>query len=430
MSQSLKIIRIAPGISRILIVSAALFCIAGTWFSVRWHFANAVASAFDRKLPESPLLANWLTEIAPGDPSIHLAAAVTFEKTFDFNDLDRSMREYEMATAGSPHNYLMWLSLGKVRNLNGDAAGADAALKRSLELAPSYAAIQWAYGNFLVRQGRTDEGFAMMAKAAAADTQYSRAAAATALQIFDGDVAAVRRTLGTGEAVDGALVMILADEKRFDEAVEYWSAANVARPGSGSNDLGDKLVAKLAEAKQFRYAIRVTAEMSADASRPAIETIGNGGFESAVKLRGAGLFDWRIADGGSPQIGLSEDRPHSGKYDLTVVFNSFETAAFRSVSQTVVVSPGFAYEVQGYYRSDVKTAATLRWEIADASTTGTIARTEALGTTAGWTQFSIRFTVPANADGVILRFNREGCIGASCPANGTISFDDLSIRRL
>ena len=96
----------------------------------------------------------------------------------------------------------------------------------------------------------------------------------------------------------------------------------------------------------------------------------------------------------------------------------------------VVVVPGAAYELKGYYKSDVKTASSLRWEVADASTTGTIARTEPLPNAATWTEFSIAFTAPASGDGVIIRFNRDGCTGGSCPTNGSISFDDISLRRL
>ncbi len=430
MPDSLKILRLEPRISRVLIVAATLSCLIVTWFSVRWHFANAVAPTYDRTRPESPLVADWLTGVAPSDPTVHYSAAVTFERTFNIADLDRSLMEYALATASSPNNYLMWLSLGKARNLNGDTAGAEAAFKRALELAPNYAVVQWAYGNFLVRQEKRDEGFAMIARAAVSSPEYARSAAVTALEIFDGDIQATMRALGPGDATSAALLSALMREGRFDEAVGAWERiSDEGKKGKYLAD-GQKFVGDLIAAKKFTLAARVSSFISPLLDAAPAGTISNGGFESGVKLRDAGPFEWQIAAGGSPQIGLSEDRPHAGKYDLVIVFNSFDTAAFRTISQTVVVVPGAQYELQGFYRSDVKTASSLRWEVANAATTETIARTEELGNAAAWTPFSIRFAAPEGVDGVIVRFSRDGCVGSSCPTNGTISFDDLSVRRL
>ena len=112
------------------------------------------------------------------------------------------------------------------------------------------------------------------------------------------------------------------------------------------------------------------------------------------------------------------------------MFHTFETAAFRSVSQTAAVVPGAEYQLELHYRSDVKTSASLRWEIVDAMTTVPIASTPPMTPAADWTVLNVRFTVPADSDGIIIRLVREGCSGPSCPVNGNLSVDDISIRRL
>lgn len=429
MENSLKIIKLDSTPSRVIIVVIAVACLALTYFSAKWHFANAVAPTFDRTRPESPLVANWLTGVAPGDPSIRLAAAVTFERTFDMNDLDRSMREYAEATAASPNNYLLWLGLARSRNLNGDTTGAEAAFKRSLELAPNYAAVQWAYGNFLVRQGSTGEGFTLMAKAASANPEYAASAAVTALQIFDGDVRKALTELGETDATNAALQVALIKAERFDDAVEAWSRISADGKQGKYKQTTDKLAADLTAAKRFGLASRVYAAISGG-NAASVGKIANGGFESEVKMREAPLFTWQIADGGTPQIGLSESQVHGGRYALIVVFNSFETTAFRSISQMVLTEPGATYELTGFYRNDVKTTSSLRWEIADAATTGSIARTDGLPITTAWAPFSVKFIAPTIGEAVIVRFTRDGCAGASCPTNGTITFDDLAIRKL
>lgn len=430
MTQDLRIIRLEPRVSRVLIIAAALACLVIAVFSVRWHFANAVAPTFDRTQPESPLVADWLTRVGPDDPLTHFSAAVTFETTFNINDLDRSLREYALATAASPNNYLMWLNLGRARNLNGDVAGAEAAFRRALELAPNYSAVLWAYGNFLIRNEKADEGFAMMARAAASNSDYARSAAVTALEIFDGDIQQVSRVLGEGDATNAALQNALLSGGRHEDAVNAWSRISDDAKKVRYRQLSEKIAADLIGAKKFALAARVISVIGSGAEVPTIGQIGNGGFENLVKLRNAGAFEWQIADGGTPQVGFIESQTHSGKYNLAVVFNSFDTSAFRTISQTVVITPGAPYELEGYYRSDVKTASSLRWEIADASTGGTVAKSDPLIQTPEWTQFTIRFTAPVSSDAVIVRFNRDGCAGVSCPTNGTISFDDLALKAL
>ena len=62
-------------------------------------------------------------------------------------------------------------------------------------------------------------------------------------------------------------------------------------------------------------------------------TISNGSFENGLKLRNAGLFEWQIAEGGEPQIGLSESVKRTGRYSLFLTFNSFQAVEFRTVWQ-------------------------------------------------------------------------------------------------
>jgi tetratricopeptide (TPR) repeat protein len=425
----LKIIKTQPTVARIVLISVVVLCLAACWFFIKWNFANLIASRLDTTRPESRIVADWLTQTSPDDPQTHYGAALVFEKTLDAADLSRSLAEYEAATALSPNNYLMWLALGKARNLNGDPDGALAAFGRALELAPNYAAVQWVYGNSLVRQGRTDEGFALIAKASASDPQYAPAAVTIAMQIFDGDITKVRQGLGDTDQTNAALASMLASQERFDDAVDMWS--KIGSRQQSQRRLGETLAGTLAAAHKYRLATRVMADLlDENSEKPTAGQISNGGFENGVKLRDAKLFEWQIAEGAQPQIGLSEGQAHSGKHNLWLLFNSFESSAFRSIAQTVAVEPGAEYEFEVFYRSDVKTTAALKWEIANAVSTFPIAATQPMTPAGEWTPLRVRFTAPPDTDGVIIRLARDGCGGPSCPMSGKLTLDDLSLRRL
>lgn len=428
---SLKLIKIEPKFAKASLVVVALICVVATFFFIRWNFSNAIASRLDLKRPESKLVVDWLIGLGPSDPQTHYAAAALFEKTFDPGDLSRSLNEYETAAALSPNNYLMWINVSRARNLNGDTEGSEAAIRRALELAPNYAAVQWAYGNLLIREGKTDDGFKLAAKAAETNSDFARSAVILALQIFDGDLAQVRTSLGDSEAINAALATSLIGQERPDDAVESWSKLPDQVKTTNYKKLGEGLAEKLLAAKKFRLAARVVSDLVPEGTeKPVIGQIQNGSFESGIKLRGAGPFEWQIADGAEPQVGQSNVHKRSGQYGLFLMFNSFDSSHFRSVSQTVAVVPGAEYEFEGFYRSDLKTTAVLKLEIADAATTGTIVSTPPFALAGDWTTLKVKFTVPAGSDGVIIRLAREGCGGPACRITGRLSFDDLSIKRL
>jgi Tfp pilus assembly protein PilF len=426
---SLKIIKINAWPARALLLLAAFFCVLAAWLFIKWNFANAVVSRLEADRPESKPVAEWLAEFAPDDPQTHYSAAVVLEKTFDPGDLERSHYEYETAAALSPNDYRVWVGLARSRYMHGDDDGAEAAFGRAIELAPNYSDVQWAYGNFLLRQDRADEGFVFISKAAATDPEYASPAVVIAMQLHDDDLARVRQILGDSETTNAAVAGFLAGQKRFDEAYDAWSRVPAESKLNRFKDLGDKLFGQMVVAKKFNLAARIAGEMNGD-EKPTIGQIANGGFDKGVKLRNARLFEWQIGEGAEPQIGLSDAQKHSGNYSLWMAFNTFETADFRPIEQTVPVEGGGQYEFEVFYRSDLKSPATLKWEIIDAVTLATLATTPAIVPSADWTPLKAVFTVPGGSDGVTVRLLRTGCNGSSCPMNGRLAFDDLSLRRL
>jgi tetratricopeptide (TPR) repeat protein len=312
---SLKIIKFEPRLGRVILLVAAAICVVIAWSFIKWNFANTIAARMDMGSPGADRVADWLTAVGPGDPQTHLTAALVYERTFDPNDLVRSLSEYEAAAALSPFDYLRWLDLGKARGLSGDDEGARQAYARADELAPNYAAVQWAYGNSLIRSGDLKEGFALTARAAAANSDYSRPAVTAALQIFDGDLGQVRDALGDTDNTNAALAATLASGRRFDEASEEWSKLSTENRTEKFRPLGLWLIDQMANAKTFRPAVRIATDLQPnEAERPVVGQVLNGGFEDGVKLRNAPLFEWQIAAGEQPQIGLAEGQTHSGRY--------------------------------------------------------------------------------------------------------------------
>ncbi|MFL6374125.1 MAG: carbohydrate binding domain-containing protein, partial [Pyrinomonadaceae bacterium] len=183
-------------------------------------------------------------------------------------------------------------------------------------------------------------------------------------------------------------------------------------------------------AHQFRAAAAVVGDLTTDdRSKPTIAQITNGGFENGVKLRNAGPFEWQVGEAAEPQIGLSEDQKHGGRFGLTMVFNTFRPEGYRDISQQIAVEPGARYRLDAWYKSNLKTEAKYKWQILDASTGKVLGTTQDLTPTDNWTAVSVEVAIPAESDGIRLGLLRSGCTSVACPVTGTLAFDDLSLTK-
>ena len=421
----IKSIKLETALSRTILVIAGFLCLVAIFFFAKWCYANAIAAkaAFIE-------VAELSVDLAPNDPQTHYALAVLNEKTFLSEYLPKSLREFEQAVALSPNDFRLWLAYGKARERSGDGAGAELALRRTLELAPNYAQVQWTLGNVLLRRGQIREGFFEIRQAAESDTNYRIPAIAAAWQIFDGSLADVKQNIGDSANLNSALMMFLAKQKRFAEAVEIWNALPAEEKKTTLKTEGEALFGELIAAKQYRTALEIQTSIDGESNAEnfALGKIFNGGFEAEVKREKATVFDWQIADGAQPQIGFDDNQKVGGTRSLVIIFNSSDGKNFRQVSQIIAVEAVRKYGFSLSYKSELKTSGTLHWEIVDDSNGEVLAITNPISPNADWTNLKTEFVTAANTQAVTVRLVRESCKSIICPITGKVWFDDFSIN--
>lgn len=419
---SIKSVKIENLGARITLFAMLLLCLTGAVFFAKWCLGSTIAlqSAYKE-------VAELAVSLAPSDPQTHYSVAVLNDKSLLMEDLPKSIAAYEQATALSPNDFRLWLALGRARERGGDAAGAEKALRRALELAPNYAEVQWTLGNVLLRQGKAPEAFAEIRKAVQADAKYTGSAVSMAWQIFEGDLAEVRRYLGESTPLNAALAVFLAKEKRFDEAARIWNAVPEDERQNAFRQNGEDLFRELLTAKKYRAALEVGRQTGKATSNQAVGKMTNAGFEEELRAANQNPFDWQIAEGAQPQIGPNNTEKHGGNLSLLFIYNSSDGKDLRPVSQIVAVEAGKKYSFETFYKSDLKTSATLKWEIVDAASGNVLAATGAVVASADWTALKTDFVPPENAEGVIVRLVRDGCKSAICPIVGKVWFDDFVI---
>lgn len=420
---SVKSLQLNSTARRAGVIALGLCCVIFLVFALKWYFGNSIAARAGYKE-----VAEFALNLAPNDPQTHYTLAIFNEKVFTPENLQKSLAEYEQAAALAPNDYRVWLGLGKARERSGDAAGAELALRKSLELAPNYALVQWTLGNILLRQGKTSEAFAELQKAAEGDIKYAAPTVSTAGQIFDGDLAQIRQNIGTSSQINFALVTYLANQKRFDEALEIWNSLPSEEKKTVFKDSGKQFFAQMLAAGKYRNALQIQNQISeADGEAPALGKIFNGGFENEVAAAKSDIFVWQIADGTNPQIGFDDAQKHGGTRSLVIIFNSLDGKEFRQISQSVAVESNKKYTLEFFYKSALKTSSTLKWEIIDASNGNLLAATEGIAADSDWTKLQTEFTAPENTEAVMLRLARDTCQSSICPITGKVWFDDFNL---
>ncbi len=420
-----KSIKLNSTASRAIVPVLAVLCVIFAYVFAKWFLGNTIASRSVYKE-----IAEFSVGLAPADPQTHFASAVLHEKTFLPEDLPKSLAEFEKAASLSPSDYLLWFELGRARARNGDAEGAEKALRKALALAPNYSQVQWTLGNFLLRQGNETEAFTYIRKAAEGDKTFAAPAISSAWQLFGGDIVRIKSYAGESVNLKAAFASLLAKEKRFDEALDVWTSLPEAVRKTDFKANGDEIYQKMLEARKYRTALQVFSDLSeSDDNKFALGSITNGGFESNINPQNPGVFEWQIGEGVEPQILIDKTQKRGGEISLVIVFNNKDGKAFRNISQSVAVAANKRYVFETFYKSDLKTSATFKWEIVDAADNEKIlASTEAVAASSDWASLKTEFVAPETTEAVTIRLARGPGSTTLCPISGKLWFDDFSLN--
>ncbi len=419
----IRTIEINSGWRKALLIGSCAICVALALLFSKWAFGHAVAvNATELEVTELGV------DLAPSDPSAHLAFGQLLEKRFLPDDQRRAFAEVRSAAALSPHNYNYWLAFARIQEQSGNVDAAELALRKALELAPNYARVQWALGNLLLRQNRQPEGFSEIRKAAAADANFAGPAAAVAWQVFKGDLQNIHEAVGGSPRINASLAVLLAGDKRFDEAMDFWRRVSGSPEfTSGPNEIREAFYKKLLDGGAYRSALEVANDAGLfSGSEASAGTISNGGFESALHAtrEGANFFSWTVSDGTVPRVGQNGDQKRSGSYSLLVSYGQSGTG-LRQITQKVGVSSGKGYDLQFYYLSQIAAPVRFRCDVLSAS--GSQLAGAALPASKDWGPVRIPFVVPDDVEGIEVRIAAEGCAADGCVASGNIWFDDFSL---
>ncbi len=416
-------IRIESTISRILVAAIAVGFVIVAIYTFVWLFADSISdNAQDKNVAE------FASGLAPYNPQSHYSLAVLLENSFIPEDIPKSLAGFEKAVALSPNDYRLWLALGKARERNGDAKGAELALKKASELAPNYAQVQWAYGNILLRQEKNKEAFNLIGKSVKNDPTLANSAVTTAWQVFDGDVERIKEIVGDSDYTRAALASFLIKEKRYNDAMTFWNSISKKEKINTFEREGKALLSNLINAKKYQLAVQVKNDFSSGNNKIKIGKINNPSFEQDIKTDKPEAFEWQLGKGSQPQIGIDTREKRRGNRSLGLVFGAVNNRDFKEISQVVPVESGTQYELELSYKSNLDTTAKFVWEVLDTSDNKVIASSSVIEEKADWTKLSVNFSTSEETQGIRIRLVRSECGSKLCPTSGRLWFDEFLLN--
>ena len=429
----LKLIDVRGPVLRALLVVPVVLALLFSWYAARWYMGNFVAE-FAPRMEEGQLeAAQAAMRLAPDDPWTHGAVASIKKNSLLPEELADAVHHYEEAVRLSPNDYRFWLELGRAREQAGDRAGGEKALRRAVELAPSYAYPRWYLGNLLLRAGQGEEAFRELRRAAEADSALRPQLFNVAWTLYGQNIDEIKKAVGDSAAARSEFAVYLMGRQRADDALGLWASL---RPEErrAQRTAGAGLLKTLLEQKRYRAALSVFSDINPESSSTKAEQFLNGGFEDDIDASGANVFNWQIKADPQAQIAIDSSTRRGGARSLRVLFRAATTLAFQNVAQLVVVEPAAEYRFECYVRAeDLKSGGTPRIEIVDARDNSTVLATSAPAApgTYDWQSVTLNFKTPPQTEAVLVRVGRASCGSISvCPIFGMIWYDDFNLQRV
>lgn len=416
--------------ARLLVAAAVACALVFAWFAVRWQLGNMLASLTAPGQPNADEVAQLARRLAPADALPMWLTATREKENFSPESLEKAVGMFEEVVRLSPNDFRYWIELGRAYEQAEQPEKAEMALRRAVELAPTYTFPHWQFGNFYLRQNRSDEAFAELRKTTERSIVYREQVFSLAWDYFDKDPARVEALAADTPDVRSTLALFYAARGSADNALRIWnSLPDEQKPNY--TDTAQRIARGLFEKQRYRESLEFARQTGIDPEAQ-FETVTNGGFEKFIGPADDTLFGWRVYKN-DPKIDVLPDSNAKieGSRSLRIIFKGYIKPELHNVVQSVAVQPGRRYRLTFMVRTDnLRSGGPPVLQIISGRDNKGIAASEPfIAGSADWKPVVIDFTAPDDFDAVLIRTGRTSC-GEECAISGTIWYDDFRMTKL
>jgi hypothetical protein len=348
--------------------------------------------------------------LEPGDADAWDTLGRFLQLSLEYNDPVQSLAAYQHAVQANSHSSILHMNLAAAYEGAGEVDQARQQYVDASTVYPLSAQVAWNYGNFLLRQGDTAEGYAQIRRAILVDRSLLTLASS--------------RVWRASRDVNVLLDQVLpADADAYEHALDYFSSIHQT---SASLAVWDKLIAlgqPLPLSKSFPVIeALIQTDDSSDAARVWRDALKSAGIPYSAPLNHSliwngnflrdfenGGLDWRY----EPILGVTLDFDtvppgHDGR-SLRMDFGGGNNTEIDKPVQYVPVEPNHRYHFRASMRTeDITTEMGPRFFISDPNhAEGVDVMTENLTGSNPWKTVTADFTTGADTHFVTVRLRRE-----------------------
>ena len=331
------------------------------------------------------------------------------------------------AVSLTPAKYNFHLLLASAREMKGDRAGAESALREALERAPHRTEVQWRLANLLLREGKLDEAVPLFGRAVSARPVLLSQTLALVWSISGGRIDKLEQAAGETPKGRNDLAFFLLERGRIPEGVNIFRkidrADRLSSPESGA------LITGLMNSGQVELARRVWGEMVTERSEELKPLIFNGGFESDPRSNFT-QFDWVLTSNKYARVALDPGAGHTGSRSLRVDFTGIDTTRIDGeIAQRVLLRPATHYRLSCFVKTNaLVTPEGPRLYVTSMDKTAQVAVSDPVSAGSNdWRPLAVDFTTPTWAVVVLVSVRRIPKFSYDDPSRGTIWFDDFTL---
>jgi hypothetical protein len=420
-------IAIKTKVARWLLISVetAIFLVLVVWAG-KAYLADALASR------QTVYNLERAIKLDPSNADYH----VRLGRVYEYNppDLQPEKAEAQLRRAAhlDPFDPQAWLELAAALEFQGRIEEAGACLRQVNLLAPNLPTYQWPIANFYLLQGSVDEGFRHFRVVLAGTEQYDNNVFNLAWKATDDAGKILQEVIPERVTTEFSYLNFLLSQRRLDEAQAVWKrivAGQQEFPPARSSPYIDSLIAarRADEAYQVWTDLQKKGLLRYSSLPSEKNLISNGDFEDELLNFG---FDWRIVPLEGVYAGLDTSTYHSPSHALLVQFPGKENLHYHHVYQYVKVSPGQAYRLQAFMKSEgITTDSGPRLEVYDAYNPAALDKLtdDLTGTSDGWTPLLLDFATGPQTALIVVRLVRLPSKKLDNLISGKVWLDDVQL---
>lgn len=429
MTKQLLKIKLTSKTKYALLAAGVIFALGFSWVGVSRQMGGMVANITSVNDPDAAAIIDTAAMLSPSDPMPQWLKASLRKQEFSDQATAEALELFREAVRRSPNDFRWWIELGRAYEQSGDETNAEAALQRSVSLAPNYTFPRWQLGNFFLRHDRSNEAFAEFKLATQNNETYREQVFSLAWDYFDKDPAMLEKLVADQPDVYLSLTRFYAVRGMASDALRVW--AKVPDDMKRENVETAKIITQvLFEKRKFPEALKFAVELGVDPDSQA-EQVTNGGFEKALPDMDKTWFNWRQPRGeGKFDTLLDQSVKHEGSRSVKITFRNYTRPELYLLGQAIAVTPSHNYRLTFWLRTEaLRSGGPPELDITNGADDKLIASSRPFPQgTNDWQKFEIDFRTPEDCTGIFLNTTRQLC-GENCPIYGTIWYDDFTLTR-